>query len=105
MSGERGRINGNDVFHLSYPGDWSECFTLTSPLIFLGDREGWLGSIEVADPGPEVHFEGKVTVKKTRAALAEEKERWEKAKNATKAVAEAILVDFARSVMNEGGES
>lgn len=101
MSSERGRVDGNDVFHLSYPGDWSDRFSLTSPLIFLGYREGWLGMIDVADPGPETGYHAGERPSRARivADFKADKERWDKAKAATKAVAEAILIDFARSVL------
>lgn len=101
LGGERGRVNGNDVFHLSYPGDWSDCFGLTSPLIFIGDRMGWLGSMEVADPGPETNYHNGDRPSRAQIVVdfKADKERWERAKNATKAVAEAILIDFAKSVL------
>lgn len=99
--GERGRVNGNDVFHLSYPGDWSDSFGLTSPLIFVGDRMGWLGSIEVATPGPETTYRNGERPSRAQmiADFEADQERWRRAKEATKAVAEAILIDFAKSIL------
>lgn len=101
LGSERGQVDGNDVFHLSYPGDWSECFTLTSPLIFLGDRMGWLGTIDGLDPGAETMYHNGERPSRAQMVvdLKADKERWRKAKDATKALAEAILIEFARSVL------
>lgn len=102
VDSERGRVNGNDVFHLSYPGQWSNVFVLTSPLIFLGDRMGWLGTIEGSDPGPETSYraDGKRPSRAQIIADAEaDKKRWSDAKAKTKALAEAILIDFAKSIL------
>lgn len=107
MSGERGQVNGIDMFHLAYPREWSEGFQLTSPLIGFGDRMGWLGTVELPDSGPETSYVGKPRPSRAQivADAKADRERWTIAKDAAKAVAESILVDFARSIMNLEGES
>ena len=102
MTGERGCVDGNDLFHLSYPNEWSNRFSLTSPLVFIGQRMGWLGTIEVADPGPETVYHNGERPSRAQvvADFEADKERWKNARDVTKEMAEMILIEFAQSILH-----
>lgn len=101
MAAETGTVDGKALFRLAHPGDWSDGFVLSGPLV-----PGQFNCVELPGPGPEKAYGAGERPSRAQIVVdfKADRERWRNARAGAKAVAEALLIDFARFVLQDVDE-